>query len=99
MAKAKKSGKKQKKRLTAREAVTGLMVLVVVILIIVLLVWLTMPAPEQRGIPRKSRWWQQSWVEWPRISICWPSNSEDEPSRRIPTLKGALGHPFDAVAL
>jgi predicted PurR-regulated permease PerM len=65
MAKTKKSGKKEKKRISSRDIIAGLIVIVALLLVLALVVWLIMPMAGQRAVPRKSRGLQQSWLEWP----------------------------------
>jgi hypothetical protein len=95
MAKAKKSDTKEKKRSYSREVVIGVIGIIVVLLVLALLVWLMMPGAGKRGVPRKSRLWQQSSLESPRICIRSPAIWEASLSGHIPPLKGMLGFPFD----
>jgi hypothetical protein len=71
MAKTKKSGKKEKKRMGRRDVIGGLIVVVALLLALALVVWLIMPMAAQRGVPRKFRGFQQSWLECPvnRVQI------------------------------
>jgi hypothetical protein len=65
MAKTKKSGKKEKKRISSRDIIAGLIVIITLLVVLALVVWLIMPMARQRAVPRKSRGFQQSWLEWP----------------------------------
>ena len=71
MAKTKKSGKKGKKRISSREIIAGLIVIIALLVALALVVWLIMPMAGQRGVPRKFRGFQQSWLECPvnRVQI------------------------------
>jgi hypothetical protein len=64
MAKARKSGKKEKMRFQSRDAVIGIIAIVVAILVLVLIVWL-MTSGSGRAVPRKSRGWQPSRLDTP----------------------------------
>jgi hypothetical protein len=94
MVKAKRSDTKEKKRSYSREVVIGVIGIIVVLLVIALLVWLMMPGAG-KGVPRKSRLWQQSSLESPRICICSSAIWEASPSRRIKPPKGTVSFPFD----
>ncbi len=63
MAKAKKTDKKVKKRVSSRDLITGFIVLIALVLALVVIIWLIMPLAGQRGVPRKLRFLQQSQVE------------------------------------
>ena len=76
MAKAKKSRPKEKKGAYSRELIMGIIAIIVVIVVVVFLAWLMMPAAGKRGVPKKFRWFQQSWLESPRISVCLPVSWE-----------------------
>ena len=65
MAKTKKSGKKEKKRIGSREIITGLIVIIALLVALALVVWLIMPMAGQRSVPRKFRGFQRSWLEFP----------------------------------
>jgi hypothetical protein len=60
MAKTKKSGKKE-----TRDIIAGLIVILALLVVLALVVWLIMPMAGQRAVPRKSRGFPQSWLEWP----------------------------------
>ncbi len=71
MAKAKKSGKKEKKRISSRDIIVGLIAIIGLLVVSARLVRLIMPMAGQRAVPRKFRGFQQSRLEWPanRVQI------------------------------
>ena len=64
MAKAKKTGKKEKMRFQSRDAVLGIIGILVAILVLALVVWL-MVSGSGRVVPRKSRGLQPSRLDTP----------------------------------
>ena len=87
MAKTKKSGKKEKKRIGSREIITGLIVIIAVLAALALVVWLIMPMAGKRAVPRKFRGLQQSRLECPLYRVQMAVNTgEIDPqiSRMIP---------------